>query len=61
MRERLGLLLAPGERDSYERARGRLEEALGEPAFSAAWAEGRALGSGEALRLALEAPAAVLV
>ncbi len=58
LREALGMPLAPAERSDYDWAVGAMRAALGEEAFAAAWAEGRALPLEEAVALALEGQAA---
>jgi len=54
LREVLGVPLPPEQRADHERAASSLRAALGEEAFAAAWAEGRALSLEEALDQALE-------
>jgi len=53
LREALGQPLTPGERGDHDRAIAALRAVLGEAAFAAAWAEGRALPLDEAIALAL--------
>jgi hypothetical protein len=54
LRETLDAPLAPSLRAGHARAARDLREALGETAFAAAWAKGRALPLEEAIILALE-------
>ncbi len=54
LRERLGFIITPAERPAYERAMLRMRTGLPEPAFSEAWAAGRALAIDEALSLAVQ-------
>ena len=56
LRERLGLLPPPDERAGYDRAVERIRAALPRPAFTVAWAEGRAQSPGEALRSTARPP-----
>jgi len=53
LREALGAALHPVLHAGHERATRAMRDALGEAAFTAAWAEGRALPSEEAVSLAL--------
>jgi hypothetical protein len=53
LREALGVPLPPDELTGQDRAVQAMRQALGEEAFAAAWAEGRALPLGEAVVLAL--------
>ncbi len=53
LREQIGIPLQPIERDDYERAVGAARTQLDEAAFSAAWAEGRALALEQAIEYAL--------
>src|SRR6185437_5432716 len=53
LREAIGQPLTPGERGDHDRAIAALRAVLGEAAFAAAWAEGRALPLDEAIALAL--------
>jgi hypothetical protein len=46
--------MLPLEQEQYHRHVSRLREALGEPAFAAAWAEGHALTREHAIAYALE-------
>jgi hypothetical protein len=43
--EAAGVPLSPADRSDWERDAAALREQLGEPAFAAAWAEGRALAA----------------
>jgi predicted ATPase/class 3 adenylate cyclase len=54
LREAIGAPLAPGERADYDRHLAAARAALGEGAFAAAWAEGRALPMEQAIALALD-------
>jgi hypothetical protein len=54
MREDLGMLLPGDQRAGHEEVVGTMRAALGEEAFAAAWAEGRALSLEDAVALALE-------
>jgi tetratricopeptide (TPR) repeat protein len=54
LREALGVPLRPPERADHERAIATMRAVLGEDAFAAAWAAGRALPLEEAVALALE-------
>jgi hypothetical protein len=54
LREALSMPLAVDARTAHEQMMGSLRAALGEAAFAAAWAEGRALPLEEAVALALE-------
>jgi tetratricopeptide (TPR) repeat protein len=54
LRAALGAPLPPRERARREQAVAALRDALGEAAFAAAWAEGRALSLEDAVALALE-------
>jgi non-specific serine/threonine protein kinase len=58
LREALGAALHPLLHSGHEQAVGAMRAALGEAAFAAAWAEGRALPLDEAVALALEQAAA---
>jgi predicted ATPase/class 3 adenylate cyclase len=53
LRERSGTPLQPSERADYDSALAAIRTALGEEAFAAAWAEGRAMSLEEAVRAAL--------
>ncbi len=53
LREAMGAPLAPVEQDEYDRSVAAAREALGEEAFEAAWAEGRAMTMEEAIAYAL--------
>jgi hypothetical protein len=55
LREALGVPLAPAARSNQDQAVQAMRAALGEEAFAAAWAEGRAMPLEEAVALALEA------
>ncbi len=57
LRAAIGVPLPPNERDRYDREVAALREALGEEAFAAAWAAGRAMTLEEAVAYALEGPA----
>jgi hypothetical protein len=50
----LGASLPPGERDDHDRRVVDLRAALGEEAFAAAWAEGRAMSIEQAVEYGLE-------
>jgi predicted ATPase/class 3 adenylate cyclase len=54
LREAIGLPLPAAKRDEQETRIGALREALGEEAFSAAWAAGRAMSLEDAVAVALE-------
>jgi tetratricopeptide (TPR) repeat protein len=56
IREEIQAALAPIERDGYERGRALVREALGEEAFAAAWAAGRAMTLEEAVAYAQKVP-----
>jgi hypothetical protein len=58
LREALGTPLRPIDMSEHETLRAALHEALGEDAFAAAFAAGRALNWEEAVAYALEEPAA---
>jgi hypothetical protein len=51
----MGIPLAPAERPGHERCVADVRAALGEEAFAAAWAAGRALSLEDAVTFALEA------
>jgi non-specific serine/threonine protein kinase len=53
LREAIGAPLRPNEHAAYRRQVRRLRAMLGEPAFAAAWAEGRAMHLGQAVATAL--------
>jgi hypothetical protein len=59
LREVLGVSLKPGERASHVQVVRAVRASLGENAFAAAWAAGRALPLEEAIALALEGHAVV--
>src|SRR5262249_29868054 len=52
-REEIGAPLPPNEREEYDRSVASARQALGEEAFSRAWAEGRATTLEQAIELAL--------
>ena len=54
LREAGGWPLAPAHRPEYEHQVAAVRDTLGETAFAAAWAQGRALPLERALALALE-------
>jgi hypothetical protein len=54
LREAIGAPLSPAERAEPDRSVAALRAALGEEAFAAGWAEGRAMTSEGAVRHALE-------
>ena len=54
LREAIGAPMPPKEREKYDLAIAAVRQALGEEAFSAAWAEGRALPLEQAIAQALE-------
>jgi non-specific serine/threonine protein kinase len=54
LREALGVPLAPAARSDQDQAVRALRSTLGEEAFAAAWAEGRAMPLEEAIALALD-------
>src|SRR5262249_24552660 len=58
LREAIGAPLLPAERAEHDRSIAAACTALGEEAFAAAWAEGRALSLEGAVRYALEEPGA---
>ena len=53
LREAIGAVFSRDERDECERTIAAAREALGEEAFEAAWAEGRAMTMEEAIAYAL--------
>ena len=56
LRQGIGAPLPPSERAAYERDVAAVRGGLGEEVFAAAWAEGRAMSSEQAIAYALEAP-----
>jgi predicted ATPase/class 3 adenylate cyclase/Tfp pilus assembly protein PilF len=54
LREATGVPLPPADRAEHERSVAAVRTALGEEAFAAAWAEGRAMSLEEAIKYALE-------
>ncbi len=58
LREKIGISMSPPEKIEYERQLTGLRASLDEKAFAAAWAEGQALSMDDAIKLALERPAA---
>jgi hypothetical protein len=54
LRERIGTALPPRDRPEYDRSLAFAWRALGEEAFAAAWAEGRAMTSEQAIACALQ-------
>jgi hypothetical protein len=54
MREASRALLPPARRTEYEREVAAVRAALGEEAFAAAWAEGRAMSPEQAVQYALD-------
>jgi predicted ATPase/class 3 adenylate cyclase len=60
LREALGVPLGWEDRTDHERAVQAMREALGEEAFAAAWAEGRAMSPDQAISLALADASAVI-
>ena len=52
LRQRVGAQIFPSEREDHDRAVRAAEQAQGEPAFSDAWARGRALLLDEAIEIA---------
>ena len=57
LREEIGSPLAPAEQEEHERAVPAARQALGEEAFDAAWAEGRAMTMEQAIACALDSKA----
>jgi hypothetical protein len=55
LRAAMGAPLPPADRTEHDRSVAAVRSALGEEAFAAAWAEGRALTLEAAITLALEA------
>src|SRR5262249_32266878 len=56
LRESVGRPIALGQRIDYDRGVAAARTALGEEAFAAAWAEGRAMALEDAIKLAFEEP-----
>ena len=54
LREEIGLTIPPAGQEDYEKQVSALREALGDEAFSVAWAEGRALTMEQAIEYALK-------
>lgn len=53
LRDAIGAPLSPGDVEAQERVLGGVREALGEPAFAEAWADGRGMSLDDAVLLAL--------
>ena len=53
LRNAIGAPLSPGDVEAQERVLGGVREALGEPAFAEAWADGRGMSLDDAVLLAL--------